>query len=99
MGGLKGYLEIVSLSLLPVFYAMFVILLALYLKMAFDVAGLVTVFVAIVPPLGIWAWIMHTRETKSIEAQAKGFKVSPEIQERTLDEYEQMLKKKKQTES
>jgi hypothetical protein len=99
MRGLEGFLETIFLAILPVFYAMFVILTALYLKIVFNVAGLVTIFAAIVPPVGIWAWIMHARETKSAEAQAKGFKVSPEIQARTLAEYEQLLKKKEETES
>jgi hypothetical protein len=55
--------------------------------------GLITVFALIVPPILVWGRIMHKRETDSAEAQMKGFKVSPEIQENTLEEYEKLLKK------
>jgi hypothetical protein len=96
---IKASLGVFFLGLLSLFYAMFVVFLALYLKIAFGVAGLVTVFALLAPPFGVWAWILHEREVKSGEAQAKGFQVSPEIQARTLDEYERLLKKKEETES
>jgi hypothetical protein len=99
VGALRGFLEACILAILPLFYAGSVILLALYLKVVFDVSGLVTVFAAIAPAVGVWAWIMHQRETKSAEAQAKGFNVSPEMHARALDEYVDLLKKKEETES
>jgi hypothetical protein len=94
----RGLLEVFFLGLLCIFYALFVILLALYLKVFVGVPGLLTVFAALGPPFGVWAWVMHDREVKSAQAQAKGFQVSPEIHARTLDEYEQLLRKKKKNE-
>jgi len=98
--GIKALLEVFSLGAFCLFYSMFVILLALYMKVTFDVAGMVTVFAALSPPIGVCVWYIHKREVKATEAQTKGFPVSPEIQARTLDEYEQLLiKKKEETES
>jgi hypothetical protein len=94
LGALRGFFETFLLVLLPIFYAMFVILIALYLKALLELPGLITVFAAIVLPMVVWVRIMQKRETESAEAQLKGFKISPEIQERTLEEYEQLMKKK-----
>jgi hypothetical protein len=94
--GIRALLGVFFLGLFCVFYSMFVIVLALYMKVFFDVAGLVTVFAALCPPIGVCVWYMHKREVKATEALAKGFPVSPEIQACRLDEYEQLLKKKKE---
>jgi len=94
VGALKSFLETTLLALLPIFYSMSVILIALYLKVTLNAPGLITVLAALVPPIVVWAKIMYKRETESVEAQTKGFRISPEIQERSLEEYEQLLKKK-----
>lgn len=96
---IKAFLEVFFSALLVVFYAMFVVVLALYLNVSFDVPGFATVFAGLVPAVGVWAWFIRKRETKNEEAQFKGFQISPEIQARRLEEYEQLLKKKEQPES
>lgn len=80
-------------------YSMFVIWTALYVKVAFNVNGFITIFTAIAPVVAIWAKIVHTRETKSMEALARSYKTSPEKQARILDEYVRLLKKNEETES
>jgi predicted membrane metal-binding protein len=99
LNALKSFLELFFMFAFAPLYSMLVIFLAVYLNAVSSVPGLVTVFVAIAPVIGVWSSIMYKRETKSAEAMAKSLEVSPEKQERMLTEYVELLRKKEEEES
>ena len=98
MNGLRGFLETFLIIVFVPLYSMFVLVLALYLKTAFDVAGILTVSAAIVPVIAVWARIMHKREAESVKALVEGFKTSPERQSQALEEYVQLVRDKDEDE-
>lgn len=92
---LRALLETFAYFLLPPIYAMFVILLAAYFNMLYNVAGSITIIGAIAPVVMVWIVILHKREVRNVEAQIQGFKTSPEKQARVLNEYLNLLDKKR----
>jgi len=83
----------------PLVYPLLVIMLALYLKPAFDAVGILTISATIVPVIAVWAWIMHKREAESVEALTEGFKTSPERQSQALDDYVHLVRDKDEEKS
>jgi len=98
VSGLRGFLQIVLMISFVPLYSMFVLVLALYLKTAFDVAGTLTVSVAIVPVIAVWAKIMHKREAESVKALTEGFKTSPERHSQALEAYVKLMQDKDEDE-
>jgi len=95
---LRDFLQTCLTIIFPFAYSSFVVLLALYLKLAFGVAGILTVSVAIVPVITVWAKIMHKREAQSLQARTEGFKTSPERQSQALEEYVKLVQDKHEEE-
>jgi hypothetical protein len=88
---LRDLLQTCLTIIFPFAYPLFVIFLALYLNLAFNVAGILTVSVGIVPVIIVWAKIMHKREAESLQARTEGFKTSPERQSQALEEYVKLV--------
>jgi hypothetical protein len=91
---LKDYLQTCLMLIFPFGYSFFVVMLALYLQVAFDLAGTITVVTAVVPVVAVWAKIMLRREAESVQGRTEGFQTSPERQSKVLGEYVQLVRDK-----
>ena len=91
---LRNLFEMFAYFLFTPIYVMSVLMLAAYLNL-YNVAGNITIAIATVPVVGAWIIVLSKRETRNVEALTQGFQTSPEIQTRALNEYLNLIDRKR----
>jgi hypothetical protein len=77
----------------PGIYGFVVVWIALYFQVLYGWYGFITIAVLLFPVVYAWYKILSNHEKKILQAELKGYKVSPERTTETLDEYEKLVVK------